>query len=66
MDLHFADPSRSYDQTRHAVCFWGYDRSMEVSFFVAENALLRLQPFTASKDSDFRTPLMRTGIASAR
>ena len=26
---------------------------MEVSFFVAENALLRLQPFTASKDSDF-------------
>ena len=53
MDLHFASPSRSYDPTRHAVRFWGYDRSMEVSFFVAEDALLRLQPFTASKDSDF-------------
>jgi len=53
MDLHFASPSRSYDPTRHAVRFWGYDRSMEVSFFVAEDALLWLRPSTASKDSDF-------------
>jgi hypothetical protein len=53
MDLHFANPSRSYDPTRHAVRFWGYDRSMEVSFFVAEDALFRLQPSIASKDSDF-------------
>jgi len=53
MDLHFANPSRSYDPTRHAVRFWGYDRSTEVSFFVAEDALFRLQPSPASKDSDF-------------
>jgi uncharacterized protein DUF1488 len=53
MDLHFGNPSRSYDPTRHAVRFWGYDRSTEVSFFVAEDALLRLRPSTASKDSDF-------------
>jgi hypothetical protein len=37
--LHFANPSRSYDPTRRAVRFWGYHRSMEVSFFVAEEAL---------------------------
>jgi hypothetical protein len=53
MGLHFANPSRSYDPTRHAVRFWGYDRSREVSFFVAGDALLQLQPSTASKDSDF-------------
>jgi len=53
MGLHFANPSRSYDPTRHAVRFWGYDLCMEVSFFVVEDALLRLQPFTASKDSAF-------------
>ena len=53
MGLHFANPSRSYDPTRHAVRFWGYDRSMEVSFFVAEDALLRLRPSVTSKDSDF-------------
>jgi hypothetical protein len=39
MDLHFPNPSRSYDPTRRAVQFWGYDHSMEVSFFVAEEAL---------------------------
>jgi hypothetical protein len=43
MDLHFPNPSRSYDPTRRAVQFWGYDHSMEVSFFVAEEALRRLQ-----------------------
>ena len=53
MELHFANPSRSYDPTRHAVRFWGYDRSTEVSFFVAEDALFRLQPSPTSKDSDF-------------
>ena len=47
MDLRFVNPSRSYDPTRHAVRFWGHDRSMEVSFFVGEDALLRLQPSTA-------------------
>ena len=53
MDLHFVNPSRSYDPTRRAVRFWGHDRSMEVSFFVAEDALLRLQPSTAFKESGF-------------
>jgi hypothetical protein len=50
MDLHFANPSRSYDSTRRAVRFWGYDRSMEVSFFVAEDALRRLEPSAAARD----------------
>jgi hypothetical protein len=43
MDLHFPNPSRSYDPTRQAVQFWGYDHSMEVSFLVAEEALRPLQ-----------------------
>jgi hypothetical protein len=53
MDLHFSNPSRSHDPTRRAVRFWAYDRSMEVSFFVAEEALRRLQPSIAAKDSGF-------------
>jgi hypothetical protein len=53
MDLHFSNPSRSYDPTRRAVRFWAYDRSMEVSFFVAEEALRRLQPSIAAEDSGF-------------
>jgi Protein of unknown function (DUF1488) len=44
MTLRFPNQSRSYDATRRAVRFWGYDSAMEVSFFVSEDALKRIQP----------------------
>ena len=40
----FPNASRSYDATRRAVAFWGYDRSMENSFFVTWDALKQIQP----------------------
>jgi Protein of unknown function (DUF1488) len=40
----FPNLSRSYDSTRRAVRFWGYDRSMENSFFVTCDALKHIQP----------------------
>lgn len=40
----FPNQSRSYDATRCAVHFWGYDRSMEASFYLAADALQRIQP----------------------
>ncbi len=40
----FPNRSRSYDVTRRVVRFWGYDRSMETSFFVSADALKRIQP----------------------
>ncbi len=42
--LNFPNASRSYDSTRRAVRFWGYDSAMETSFYVAADALRRLQP----------------------
>ena len=42
--INFPNESRSYDATRRAVRFWGYDRSMESSFYVTAEALLRIQP----------------------
>jgi hypothetical protein len=42
--LNFPNDSRSFDRTRRAVRFWGYDSSMEASFFVTEAALKELQP----------------------
>jgi hypothetical protein len=42
--ISFPNQSRSYDATRGAVHFWGYDRSMESSFFVTADALNRIQP----------------------
>ena len=44
MTINFPNRSRSYDATRKAVRFWGYDRSMECSFFVTADALKRIQP----------------------
>jgi hypothetical protein len=42
--LNFPNLSRSYDSTRHAVRFWGYDSALETSFFVMADALRHLQP----------------------
>jgi uncharacterized protein DUF1488 len=44
MALEFPNESRSYDATRCAVRFWGYDTAMEWSFFVTVEALKRMQP----------------------
>lgn len=44
MTINFPNQSRSYDATRRAVRFWGYDRSMENSFFIMADALKRMQP----------------------
>ena len=44
MTINFPNRSRSYDATRRAVRFWGYDRSMESSFFIMADALKQMQP----------------------
>jgi len=44
MTLSFPNLSRYYDPTRGAVRFWGYDTSMEASFFVSADALKRVHP----------------------
>jgi len=44
MAMSFPNPSRSYDAVRSVVRFWGHDRSMESTFFVTADALLRIQP----------------------
>lgn len=44
MSLIFPNVSRSYDATRCAVRFWGYDSAIEASFFVMADALRKLQP----------------------
>ena len=44
MPVNFPNISRSYDATRRMVRFWGYDRSMENSFFIDADALTRIAP----------------------
>ena len=44
MTMNFPNRSRSYDAARQVIRFWGHDQSMETSFFVSADALLRIQP----------------------
>lgn len=51
MALSFPNDSRSYDATRRAVRFWGYDSAMESSFFLTEEAMKRVQPGVALQEA---------------
>jgi hypothetical protein len=46
MTLNFPNDSRSYDERGRRVRFWGYDSSLEISFFVDVGALCKLLPQT--------------------
>ena len=48
--IEFPNHSRSYDQTRRAVRFWGHDSALEATFFIDENALRRIQPDARSDE----------------
>ena len=53
MKLAFPNPSRSFDASQNCIRFWGYDRSIEVSFFVQAAALKRLCPGVGSPETGF-------------
>ncbi|MGB5298371.1 MAG: DUF1488 domain-containing protein [Thiogranum sp.] len=44
MRLSFPNPSRSFDAGSSRVRFWGYDSTIEISFFVEVDALNGLCP----------------------
>ena len=51
--IDFPNHSRSYDQTRRAVRFWGHNSAIEASFFIEVDALARIQPDTRLDESGF-------------
>jgi len=53
MSLSFPNPSRSFDASSSRVCFWGYDSTIEISFFVEADALKRLCPEMSDVESGF-------------
>ena len=59
MTLNFSNPSRSYDETRTCVRFWGYDGALEITFFMEEDALKRISPGTRQSEAAFLTAFDR-------
>jgi hypothetical protein len=52
MVLSFPNPSRSYDASKHCVCFWGYDNSREIAFLVDDEMLTKLNPGIRNEETD--------------
>jgi Protein of unknown function (DUF1488) len=48
--LSFPNESRSYDSTRRAVRFWGYDGALERPFLITEQALRHVRPGVAPNE----------------
>ena len=53
MRLSFPNPSRCFDAGKSRVCFWGYDSTIEISFFVETDALKRLCPEMSGAEMEF-------------
>ena len=53
MKLSYPNPCRSFDASSSRVCFWGYDSTIEVSFFVGMDALKQLCPDMTDDESGF-------------
>jgi len=53
MRLHFPNTSRSFDANRSRVCFWGYDSTIEISFYVGAEALQHLCPETEGVEKGY-------------
>jgi hypothetical protein len=53
MKVSFPNPCRSFDASHSRVCFWGYDSTIEISFFVGMDALKRLCPDMSDAESGF-------------
>lgn len=51
--IDFPNHSRSFDQTRRAVRFWGHDSAIEASFYIGEEALSRIEPDALPDEAGF-------------
>ena len=50
--IQFPNSSRSFDESKNRVCFWGYDKTMEVSFYVGAEALQKIREGVGSAEAE--------------
>lgn len=51
--LSFPNQNRSFDNSKNRVCFWGYDKIIEVVFFVEAGALKQLCPTLSEAEAGY-------------
>ena len=52
MSIQFPNSSRSFDESKRRVCFWGYDRTVEVSFYIGAEALQKIREGIGSAEGE--------------
>lgn len=50
ISIQFPNSSRSFDESKNRICFWGYDKSMEVSFYVGAEAIQKMRKGVGSAE----------------
>jgi len=51
MTLTFPNPSRTYDEAKRGVWFWGYDNTGEITFLVVDRVLMSFDPALGSGEA---------------
>lgn len=52
MALEFPNSSRSFDDSKSRINFWGYDRTIEVSYFIGADALKRFNKDVGTQETE--------------
>ena len=52
MTLNFPNASRSFDASRNQICFWGYDKTIEISCYMGVDALQRIDKEVSLVETD--------------
>ncbi len=50
--IQFPNSSRSFDECKNRVCFWGYDKTMEVCFYIGVEALQKIHKGAGSAEAE--------------
>ncbi len=52
MALEFPNNMRSFDDSKSRINFWGYDRTIEVSYFIAADVLNRFKKDVGTQETE--------------
>jgi hypothetical protein len=52
MALEFPNSSRSFDESKCRINFWGYDRTIEVSYFIGADVLKLFNKDVGTQEAD--------------
>jgi len=53
LTLSFPNESRSLDDRKSRIRFWGHDHAIEITFFVEADALWKLNPTMTGTESEY-------------